>query len=193
MAKPVMSAWKALRQKCSASGGSALPLGPRHALAQGTTNCVDASAMLRPPRRSASASASNRMSRTTSALLAANAKVRPDRRVGTVEGDREKRGVFHREMSEDEGHLDEVVNGLVGRGQCLDVSLQEVEGADAEGGDQSILRSEEGVDRVSGRAGVAGHLAQRDGVDALASDGALGGVEQRFGGLVVVLPGSTHG
>ena len=101
--------------------------------------------------------------------------------------------MLEREASEDEGHLDEVLSGLVGRWQRLDVSLEEVEGAHAEGGDQPVLRFEQGVDRARCRAGVVCHLAQREGVDSLVSDGALGGVEQRFGGLVVVLSASAHG
>jgi hypothetical protein len=58
-----------------------------------------------------------------------------------VKGDREERRVLEGEASEDERHLDKVSPGLIGRWQCLDVSLEEAEGAHAERGDQPVLDS----------------------------------------------------
>ena len=136
-------------------------------------NWSAASPTLRSPMRSAAASGSKRSCSTASAVEAA-ARKRGRRRVGAVECDREERRVLEREASEDERRLDEVGAWIVGRGQRLDVSLEKLEGAQAEGGEQPVLRSEQAVDRARRRAGVACHLAQREGVDAVLRDRALG-------------------
>ncbi len=74
-AKPVIRAWKALRQNCSGLGRSGLPRSSVHAMpSPRAPNCVDASETLRPPRRSASASGSNRSWRTASASSRAERK-----------------------------------------------------------------------------------------------------------------------
>ena len=100
--------------------------------------------------------------------------------------------MLEREAAEDERHLDEVGAGLIGRRQGFDLSLEEVEGAHAEGDEEPVLRPEQAVDGARRRAGSTRHLAQSEGVEAILGNRALGGVEQRRRGLVVVLPGPSH-
>ncbi len=101
--------------------------------------------------------------------------------------------MLEREASEDERHLDEVVRWLIACRQCLDFSLEEFEGAHAEGAEEPVLRSEQAVDRAGRRTCVTRHLAKGEGVNPLLGDDEFGGVEQRGRGLLVVLPPSAHG
>src|SRR3954452_7581628 len=97
-------------------------------------------------------------------VQARGAKTGRDRRIGAVERDREERRVLEREASEDERCLDDVAGRLVGRGERFPRALEEVEGAHAEGAEQSVLGAEQAVDRSRRRAGVARHLAEGERV-----------------------------
>ncbi len=109
------------------------------------------------------------------------------------ESDPEQNGVFGDETAE-HGHagLNEVSGRVFGLGKASDGRGEHLEGSGAQGHEQAVPGSEQGINGARCCPDVTGETPDRDGFHAACSDRPLRRLQKRKGGLFVVLPWSSH-
>jgi hypothetical protein len=87
-----------------------------------------------------------------------------------LDADREQRRARQRERAKLQSGGDEITDRIGGGGQPTDSGAEEVEGSDAQGGDESFLRPVHAVHGASADSHLGSHSAYRQCVDAVILD-----------------------